>query len=92
MPKASKAKKLVSVLVTSASVTGAGKEAEVTQATQEEKEVILDRIPCIYYQVQFRKDKETIRALIDSGSEVNTMTPAYAKKLSLRTRRTDVGA
>ena len=34
--------------------------------------------------MQFRKDKEvTIQALIDSGSEVNTMTPAYTKKLGL---------
>ena len=92
MPKASKAKKLVSVLATSASVTGASKEAEMTQATQKGKEVILDQIPCIHYQVQFRKDKETIRALIDSGSEVIAMTPAYAKKLGLWTQKTDVKA
>ena len=92
MPKASEAKKLVSVSATSASVTGASKEAEVTQATEEGKEVILDWVPCIHYQVQFRKDKETIQALINSGSEVNTMTPAYAKKLGLRTWKTDVGA
>ena len=92
MPKASKAKKLVLVLATSASVTGASKEAEVTQATQEEKRVILDQVPCIHYRVQFCKDKETIRALINFGSEVNAITPAYAKKLGLRTQRTDVGA
>ena len=92
MPKASKAKKLVLVLATSASVTGASKEAEVTQATQEGKEMILDRVPCIHYRVQFRKDKETIRALIDSGSEVNAMTSAYAKKLGLQTQKTNVEA
>ena len=92
MPGASKAKKLVLVLATSASVTGAGKEAQVTQATQEEKEVILDWVFCIHYLVQFRKDKETIWALIDSSSEVNAMTSAHAKKLSFRTGRTDVGA
>ena len=90
--EASEAKKLVLVLATSALVTGASKEGEVTQATQKGKEVILDRVPCIHYQVQFRKDKETIRALIDSGSEVNAMTPAYAKKLGLRTQKTDGGA
>ena len=85
MSGTSKAKKLVSVSATSASVTGASKKAP---------EVVLDRVPCIHYPVQFRKDKEgaTIRALIDSGSEVNAMTPAYAKQLGLRTRRTDVGA
>ena len=42
MLKASKAKKLVLVLATSALVTGTSKEAKVTQATQERKEVILD--------------------------------------------------
>ena len=79
------AKKLVSVLATSALVTGASKKAP---------EVVLDRVPCIHYPVQFRKDKEraTIRALIDSGSEVNAMTPAYAKQLGFRTQRTNIGA
>ena len=42
MFKASKAKKLVSVLATFALVIGISKEAQVTQATQEGKEVILD--------------------------------------------------
>ena len=83
MPRASEAKKLISVLATFASETGASKEAP---------EVILDWVPYIHYPIQFRKDKETIWALIDSGSEVNTMTPAYAKKLGLQTWRTDIRA
>ena len=62
MPKISKAKKLVSVSATFASITGASKEVQVTQATQKGKEVILDWVPCIQYPVQFRKDKETIWA------------------------------
>ena len=55
--------------------------------------MVLDWVPCIHYPVQFRKDKEgaTIRALIDSGSEVNAMTPAYAKRLGLWTQKTDIG-
>ena len=93
MPKAPKAKKPVLVLPTSASITGASKEAQVTQVTPEKKEVILDWVLCIYYPVQFRKNKRrTIRALIDSGSEVNTMTLAYTKKLSFWTWKTDFGA
>ena len=65
----------------------------MTKASKEAQEVILDRVPCIHYPVQFRKDKgATIRALIDSGSEVNAMTPAYAKQLGLQVRKTDVGA
>ena len=76
MSQATKVKKLIPVLATSASVTEASKKAQ---------EVILDRVPCIHYPVQFRKDKRaTIRALIDSGSKVNAMTPAYAKQLGLQ--------
>ena len=55
--------------------------------------MILDRVLCIHYPVQFRKDKGgTIWLLINSGSEVNAITLAYAKKLGLRTRKTNVGA
>ena len=43
-----KSKKPVPVLATSASVTEASKGAQ---------KVILDQVPCIYYPVQFRKDK-----------------------------------
>ena len=76
MSKISKAKKLVLVSATSALVTGASKKAP---------EVVLDWVPCIYYLVQFRKDKEgaIIQALINSGSKVNAMTPAYTKQLGL---------
>ena len=30
--------------------------------------------------------------MLDSGSEVNTISPAYAKRLGLKTRKTNVGA
>ena len=71
MSQTTQAKKLVPVLAISASLTKASKEAQ---------EVILDRVPCIYYPVQFQKDKgATIWSLIDSGNEINAMTPAYAK-------------
>ena len=81
MPKVSKAKKLILVLAISASITGASKEAP---------EIILDQILCIYYPVQFRKNKKTIWALINFNSELNAITPAYAKKLDLWTQRTDI--
>ena len=66
----------------------------MTSASKEAPEVILDRVPCIYYPVQFQKDKKRIIVwvLIDSDSKINTMTPAYAKQLGLRTQRTDVRA
>ena len=84
MSQATKVKKLVPVSATFASVTKASKEAQ---------EMILDRIPCIHYPVQFQKDKgATIQALIDSGSKANAMIPASAKQLSFQVRKTDVGA
>ena len=68
--------------------------ALVTGTSKEAPEMVLDWVPYIYYLVQFWKDKERaiIQALIDSGSEVNIMTPAYVKQLGLWTQKTDVGA
>ena len=84
MSGAIQGKKLVSVLATSALVTDNGKEAQ---------KVILDRVPYIHYLVQFQKDKRaTIRALIDSDSKVNAMTPAYSKQLGFQIQKTDVKA
>ena len=45
------------------------------------KEII--RVPCIYYLVQFQKSQEQVRALLNSGSKVNAINPAFAQKLSL---------
>ena len=50
----------------------------------------LQHVPCIRYPVQFQAQQ--VKALIDSGSEVNAMTPAFAAKLGLSTRPTGVGA
>ena len=48
-------------------------------------------MPCIYYPIQFRKDKGvTIWALIDSGSKVNAITLAYSKQLGLHIWKTNV--
>ena len=54
---------------------------------------VLGRVPYICYLVQFRKDKgKDVLTLLDSGSEVNAMTPAHAAHLGLKVRVTDVGA
>ena len=50
----------------------------------------LQRVPCVHYPIRFKKKE--VQALIDSGSEVNAMTPAYAAKLGLGVRETDIGA
>ena len=56
------------------------------------KEVVLETVLCIYYSVRFLGSQEQVKALLDSGSEVNVMSPAYAKSLSLKTWKTDVRA
>ena len=81
---APQAKKLVSVSGTSSLVTDASREAPKVR--------VLDRVPCIHYLVQFCKDKgKDVLTLLDSGSEVNAMTPAYTAHLDLKVRVTDVG-
>ncbi len=71
-----KAKKLVVVSVTSTLVTA-------------KKEEELERVPCIWYPVTF---KDQIEALLDSESEVNTMSQAFAHQLGLSIWKTNVGA
>lgn len=55
------------------------------------KEANLERVPCIRYPVQFRKDQDDTKALIDSGCE-NALHTAYTAKRGLSVRKTDVGA
>ena len=58
------------------------------------REEALERIPYIYYSVQFKKDtsKAQVQVLIDSESEVNAIYPTFAKQLGLPIRLTDVRA
>ena len=68
-------------------MTGAREEAL-------EQEEALERVPCIHYSVQFKKNtnKAQVQALINSGSKVNAIYPTFAKQLGLSIRPTDVGA
>ena len=53
---------------------------------------VLDKVACICYLIQFRNDKgKDVLALLDFGSKVNAMIPAYAAYLGLKVRVTDVG-
>ncbi len=72
---------MTSMLVTASS--------EADTSTQAPK--ALQQVLCFWYPVRFQ-ESQPIRALIDSGSEVNTMTPAYASEVGLTTRKTSVGA
>ncbi len=49
----------------------------------------LERVPCIWNPVTFKDQTE---ALLDSESEVNVMSQAFAQQLSLMIRKTNVGA
>ena len=60
--------------------------------TDTKKKVTLERVPYIHYPLRFQKDNSGVRALVDSGSEVNAMTSAYAAKLGLQVQKTDIGA
>ncbi len=51
----------------------------------------LQCIPYIWYLVQIQ-GSPNVKALIDSGSEVNAMTPTYVAELGFTTRKTSVGA
>lgn len=46
--------------------------------------LLLKRIPCIYYLVQFKKDQVKVQALINSGNKVYIITPIYITKLDLK--------
>ena len=78
----SRAKKLVLVSATSLSITEASKE----------KYVFLEQMSYIHYPLRFCKDTAGVRALIDSCSEVNAMSPAYALKLGLKVHHTNIRA
>lgn len=47
---------------------------------------------CIYYLVQFHKNLEWIKALLNSDSEVNAMNFKLARKLCFHIQKTNVGA
>ena len=53
---------------------------------------VLDSIFCICYLIWYKKTKIQVQTLLDSGSEVNAMTPEYASKLSLKVCPTNIKA
>ena len=74
-------KKLVSVSATSVSIID-----------NSGKDVVLKMVPYIYYSVWFQKGQEQVIALLNSGSEVNAISPAFVERLGLKIRKTNVGA
>lgn len=76
-------KKLVRILTTFLSIIVISKKADFTLNSEDltlttmDFTPSIDCMPYIYYLVQFKKDQTNIQALIDSDSEVNTMTRVY---------------
>lgn len=44
----------------------------------------LNHVPYIYYPLWFKKNQAKIYTLLDFGSKVNAMPPAYATQLGLK--------
>lgn len=57
----------------------------------EREDETLVKILFIYYPIWFKKDKNNIKVLLDSNSELNTITLAYTSKLDLYIRCTNMG-
>lgn len=75
-------KKLALVLTISTFVTEVNKKYKVALA----------RILYIYYLLRFQKNNQNnVWALINSGSEINAMTPAYVSKLGFWVCYTNIG-
>ena len=81
VPLTTQAKKLVLVLAISLSMT----EASIRVKDQQLKYVL-----SIHYPVTFKKSQTAVQLLLDSGSNINAMTPVYAVVLGLRICSTDV--
>lgn len=60
--------------------------------TSKKEYVSLKQVLCIHYPLRFRKNTKDIRALIDSSSKINAITPVYASKLGLWARHTNIKA
>ena len=76
-------------------MAGTSKEVEAQDEDENEtknKAMVLKRVRCIHYLLCFWKDLLDVEALLDSGSEVNAMTPALASKLGLKVCSTNIGA
>ena len=87
------AKKLVLVSTTSTSVTKDNEEVFLVSVKE------LKQLTCIQYLIAFSggitqngSALDPVSAFLDSGSEVNTMHPAFAERLGLVVQATNVGA
>lgn len=68
----------------SMSIIEVGKEDDPTPS--------LECMPYIHHLVHFKKDEVKIQSLLDSSSEFNIMTPAFASRLGFKVQSTDIRA
>lgn len=64
----------------------------MTASPKASSKTALQRIPCIWYLIQFQKSQAKTKALINSDIKINAMTPAFAAKLGLITQKTSIRA
>ena len=65
----------------------------VIDTKKAQKVRVIEQVPCIYYLMQYQKDKSKIvLALLDFGREVNAMTPTFVTQLGLKMQKTNVHA
>ena len=50
------------------------------------------KVPCIHYLVGFQENQELLKALLNNGSKVNVISPAYVERLGLKIRKTNIRA
>ena len=55
-------------------------------------EEVVVKVLCIYYSVQFQEAQEQVRSLLNSGSKLNAINPAFTQKLDLYIQKTNVKA
>lgn len=57
-----------------------------------DKEIMVKKITCIHYPVQFQEAKKQVNVLLNSGSKDNAMSLTYIERLGLTTWQTNIRA
>ena len=60
----------------------------VSKTNNSGKKIVLKKVPCIHYLVWF--PEKQVKTLFDSGGKINAMNPAFAWKLGLHIRKTNI--
>lgn len=80
------AKRLAVVLAAFISMTQVRRKAEIIASALviDSATAPFEHILYIYHQIRFKKDQAKVKALLNSGSKINAMTPAFIAKQCLK--------